>query len=256
MKQNETIIIKETSRLENAANYRSDNHLSNKWYCVQLPLTDYLKAWDLQRRLVQARKYGSINQDILLLLEHPSVFTVGRNGGRENLRVSEAFLERIGTPLIQVERGGSITYHGPGQLIGYPIIDLNRFRLRVVDFVWKLEEVMIRAASTWGITAERNSKNRGIWVGNNKLGSIGVAVRRGVSFHGFALNINVSLEPFCWIHPCGLNSIGMTSFEKELSRPVSVPQVLETVKGCVEQVFNVRLISPQAPNITLILNDN
>ena len=209
------------------------NQQRNEWYCVELPLTAYETVWQLQTDLVHARKQRTLDKDIVMILEHPSVFTLGRSGGKENLRVSEAFLKKTGTQLVHVERGGSITYHGPGQLIGYPIIDLTHFKLKVVDYVWTLEEVLIRTAAQWGITAVRDSRNRGIWVANNKLGSIGVAVRRGVSFHGFALNVCVSLEPFCWIHPCGLKDIGMTSFEKELYRPISVQQARKTVKACM-----------------------
>ena len=227
-----------------------------EWYCLKLPLTAYETVWQLQTSLVLARKERRIDKDMVILLEHPSVFTLGRNGGRENLRVSESFLKKTGTQVVQVERGGSITYHGPGQLIGYPIIDLTAFRLKVVDYVGALEEMMIQAASQWKITAERDSRNRGIWVGDNKLGSIGVAVRRGVSFHGFALNVCVSLEPFCWIHPCGLQGIGMTSFEKELSRPVSVQEVKGTVKQCMEDVFNITFIPIGMNQVEDILNES
>jgi lipoate-protein ligase B len=214
-----------------------------QWYCVELPLMDYSAVWHLQTGLVEARKKRIIEHDIVLLLEHPAVFTLGRSGGKENLKVSESFLKRSGTQMVHVERGGSITYHGPGQLVGYPIVDLNRFRLKVVDYVESLEEVMIRTAAKWGIIAERNPTNRGVWVGGNKLGSIGVAVRRGISFHGFALNVSVALEPFCWINPCGLKNIGMTSFEKELTHPVSIRHVRQTVKRSMQNVFDVKFVS-------------
>ena len=213
------------------------------WYCVELPLMDYTDAWHLQTDLVQARKKRIVDHDIVLLLEHPSVFTLGRSGGKENLKVSESFLKKTGTRMVHVERGGNITYHGPGQLVGYPIVDLNRFRLKVVDYVELLEEVMIRTAAKWGIIAERNAINRGVWVGGNKLGSIGVAVRRGISFHGFALNVSIALEPFCWIDPCGLKDIGMTSFEKELAHPVSIRHVRETAKRYLQDVFKVKFVS-------------
>ena len=203
---------------------------------------EYTKAWDLQNNLVGARKDGVIDKDIVLLLEHPPVFTLGRRGGLENLTVSEDFLNKAGIQVIHVERGGDITFHGPGQIVMYPIIDLRAARLGVIDYVGLLEEVMIRTVSDWGIEAERNPINRGVWVGNNKLGSIGIAIRRGISFHGMALNVNLFLEPFGWINPCGLQNIGMTSMERELSRKLSMDKVREAIKRYVESIFSVELV--------------
>ena len=157
--------------------------------------------------------------------------------------VSGAFLEESGISVVQVERGGDVTFHGPGQLVVYPIVNLKEARLSVVDYVTALEEIMIRTAGDWGIMAERNSMNRGIWVGNNKLGSVGIAIRRGVSFHGFAFNVNLSLKHFNWINPCGLQGIGMTSMERELSRSVPMDQVHEAVKCHIEAVFGVELVN-------------
>jgi lipoate-protein ligase B len=214
----------------------------NQWLLVELPATEYTEAWDLQNRLVGARKDGIIDRDIVLLLEHPSVFTLGRRGGLKNLTVPEDFLEKAGIPVIHVERGGDITFHGPGQIVMYPIMDMGAARLGVTDYVELLEEVMIRTASDWGIEAGRNPLNRGVWVGNNKLGSIGIAIRRGISFHGMAFNVNLSLEPFGWINPCGLQNIGMTSMERELSRKLSMDEVREAVKRHVEKIFSVELV--------------
>ncbi len=177
------------------------------WLCVELPVTDYREAWDLQTGLVAARNSGVLASDVLLLLEHAPVFTLGRRGGLENLTVSEEFLKEAGVPVVHVERGGNITYHGPGQLVGYPILDLHASGLTVSDYVERLEEIMIRTAAHWGVAAGRNPINRGVWVGNSKLGSIGVAIRHGISFHGFAFNVSLSLEPFGWINPCGLRGI-------------------------------------------------
>jgi len=213
-----------------------------RWLCIELPAIEYREAWNLQSNLVAARKDKIIDTDIILLLEHPPVFTLGRRGGLKNLTVSPDFLEKAGIPVIHVERGGNITFHGPGQLVVYPIIDLRLVRMRVIDYVQSLEEVMIRAAADWGIKAERNPINRGVWVDNNKLGSIGIAIRRGICFHGIAFNVNLSLKPFGWINPCGLQDIGITSMEKELSRKVSMNQVRETVKSHIEAVFGVELI--------------
>ena len=212
----------------------------NKWLCVDLPVIEYREAWDLQHKLVSARNDQILHNNIVLFLEHFPVFTLGRRGGLDNLTVSEDFLEKIGISVIHVERGGDITYHGPGQLVMYPIIDLRESGLRVLDFVTALEEIMIRAAKDWSVVAERNPMNRGVWIKNKKLGSIGITIRRGVSFHGIAFNINVALEPFDWINPCGLRGIRMTSMERELSHPLSMHDMRAAVKRHMETVFGMK----------------
>lgn len=211
------------------------------WLCLDLGLLDYGKAWRLQEQLVAARQSHALERDVFLLLEHPSVFTLGRKGGRENLTVSESFLEESGIPVFHVERGGNITFHGPGQLVGYGIVHLPSAGLLVVDYVTRLEEVMIRTAARWGVPAARNPLNRGVWVGSSKLGNVGIAVRRGVSFHGFAFNANVSLEPFGWIHPCGLKGVGVTSLAHEVGCPVPLPEVRHALRQSIEDVFQVKL---------------
>jgi lipoate-protein ligase B len=210
------------------------------WLCLDLATIDYQEAWKLQSNLVDARRNKAIDSDIVLFLEHPPVFTLGRRGGLENLMVSRELLDKSGITIIQVERGGNITYHGPGQLVVYPIIKLERARLRVLEYVEGLEEIMIRTALDWGVGAQRNPVNRGVWVGNNKLGSIGIAVRRGISFHGLALNVNLSLEPFGWINPCGLQNYGMTSLQQEISSEVSMECVRKVVKLNFESVFGIQ----------------
>ncbi len=210
-----------------------------RWLSINLPLIEYREAWDLQHKLVKARKDRIIHRDLVLILEHPPVFTLGRRGGLSNLTVSEGFLQKAGISVVQVERGGDITYHGPGQLVVYPIIDLQKAKLKVLDYVDRLEEVMIRSAGEWGIVAERNPMNRGVWVDNKKLGSIGITIRNGVSFHGMAFNINVELAPFDWINPCGLQGIGVTSIEREAAYRVPMSEAREVVRFHMEGVFEV-----------------
>ncbi|MGD9105971.1 MAG: lipoyl(octanoyl) transferase LipB [Desulfobacterales bacterium] len=225
----------------------------SKWLCIELPVTDYKEAWQLQNNLVAAKYHKTLNENVVLLLEHPPVFTIGRRGGLNNLSVSEKFLEKAVIPVIQVERGGNITFHGPGQLVVYPIINLQAAELSVVHYVENLEEVMIRTAADWGVIALRNSLNRGVWVGDKKLGSIGIAIRRGICFHGMALNVNTLLEPFQWITPCGLKNTGITSMERELSGDISMKQVRERVKHHLEAVFDVALMMTRLE--TLKIND-
>jgi lipoate-protein ligase B len=210
-------------------------------YGVALPQIDYRAAWGLQAGLVAARREGRLERDLFIFLEHPPVFTLGRRGGRENLVVPEALLEKSGIPVVQVERGGNITYHGPGQLVVYPIIDLQAANLGVTEYVGALETVMIRLAADFGVSAQRDKRNRGVWVGNNKLGSIGIAVRRGVSFHGLAFNANLALAPFGWINPCGLKDVGMTTLACERGAPVSMAAVRQAAWRQIEAVFGVLL---------------
>ena len=211
------------------------------WFAARLGQIAYPDAWDLQLRLVEARQANRLKRDTVLLLEHPPVFTLGKRGGRESLLVPEETLAHRGIPILQVERGGNITYHGPGQLVLYPIVHLPGLGLGVVDLVDRLEEVMIRTSAGFGVAAERNPLNRGVWVGLKKIGAIGIAVRRGVSFHGMALNVDPDLTPFSWIQPCGLQGVGVTSLKAEAGGRVSMPDARRDVARHFEAVFGVRL---------------
>ena len=210
-------------------------------YAVDLGMKDYNEAWKLQSDIVSARVNGIIDTDIILFLEHPTVFTLGRRGGLDHLLVSEEFLKTSGIPIVHVERGGNITFHGPGQLVAYPIVNLKARNIGVVDFVDALEDVMLGTVRTWGIAAERSPANRGIWVGNNKMGSIGLAIRKGISFHGLALNVNIDLTPFTWIQPCGLQGVCMTSMKQELGGELSMDEVCAALKKQFESVLDLNL---------------
>ena len=213
------------------------------WLSIDFDRIGYREAWELQGNLIKARKARILQNDIVLFLEHPAVFTLGRRGGRECLLVSEEFLEKAGVQVIQVERGGNITFHGPGQLVAYPIVDIQTAGIKVVDFVSGLEEVMLRTAENWGIAAERNPANRGIWVGPHKMGSIGIAVRRGISFHGLALNVHTDLTPFSWIQPCGLKDVGMTTMQQQTAHKLSMQPVRTVLKKQFERVFGIKFVA-------------
>ena len=213
----------------------------SKWYLVDLGLRDYREAWALQRRLVEARKDGALQMDVVLFVEHPAVFTLGRRGGLGNLKVNQSFLADRSIDLVHVERGGDITYHGPGQLVLYPIVNLRSMGMGVLPFVEGLEEIMIRTVAKWGIQGERNAMNRGAWVDGKKIGSIGIAVRRSVSFHGLALNVNIDLEPFSWVNPCGLHDVAVTSMEQQLRKALPMEEVKKAVHRCMEAVFVISL---------------
>jgi lipoyl(octanoyl) transferase len=213
----------------------------NSWWIVDLSQIAYGPALDLQHQVLSAVQSKSIDNGVVLMLEHAPVFTMGRRGGYENLCVTDEVLTRAGIDLVTTERGGDITYHAPGQLIAYPIIDLRKTRLGVVDFVTALEEVMIRTAADFGVETERNDLNRGVWMGSKKIGSIGIAVRRGVSFHGLALNVNTDLTPFSWINPCGLSGVGVTSFQNELKKSIDMVEARNVLAKYIAEVFNIEL---------------
>lgn len=220
------------------------------WYVIDMGTAAYMEVLNLQRTLVETIRRGSCS-GVVLMVEHPPVFTLGQRGGLENLRVSPAFLDSSGIPVIQVERGGNITYHGPGQLVVYPVIDLKMAGISVAGYVEALEEVMIRTVADWNIAANRNSLGRGVWAGNAKLGSIGIRVRRTVAFHGMALNVSISMTPFEWINPCGIEGIRMTSMVQETaSKEISMAAVRQAVVKHIEAVFGTTMtIVRDAANI-------
>ncbi len=204
----------------------------------RLGLCEYQTAHDLQTRLVAERVAGE-RGDLFLLTEHPGVFTLGRRGGLDNLRVSQESLAGAGIPLLHVERGGDVTYHGPGQLILYPIIQLRQAGLSVSDYVYRLEELMLRLSRDCGIEAERDDCNHGIWRAGRKLGSVGIAIRHGVAFHGLALNVSISLTPFSWINPCGLTGVRMTSLSRECGVELGLDRAAQHILQHLEDIFLV-----------------
>ncbi len=204
----------------------------------RLGTIDYQAALDLQKQLVEERKKGLI-PDQLLLLEHPHVITLGarnHNASSNVLETPEA-LARRGVAVFETGRGGDVTYHGPGQLVGYPIIELPKERRDVHRYVRDLEEVLIQAVSDFGITAARIPGLTGIWCGNEKLAAIGVRISRLVTSHGFALNVSTDLSHFGLIVPCGIADKGVTSMERLLGRPVPMAEVAEAVTRRFTGVF-------------------
>jgi lipoyl(octanoyl) transferase len=179
----------------------------------------YLVAWDLQRELVERRKAREI-EDTILFLEHPPVITLGRNAREEHLLTPSVTLQELGIDLVESDRGGDVTFHGPGQLVGYPILDLSLIRKDVVWYVRTLEEAIIRTAREFGLPAERRSGLTGVWVNGAKVAAIGVHLSRWVTSHGFALNLETDLRFFRHIVPCGIAGAPITSLRECLGRPV------------------------------------
>jgi lipoate-protein ligase B len=206
---------------------------------IELGLVDYKKAWDLQLDLWAKRVEGQV-PDLLLFLEHPHVLTLGRRGNRTHLLASSETLRKLNIPIFHIERGGDVTYHGPGQLVVYPILDLKEYGWKLVRYVEQLEEVIIRTLSDFGIAGKRDSLNRGVWVDGQKVASVGVAVKRWVSFHGLALNYETDLAYFDLINPCGLEGVRMTSMSNTLATNVSRDRLYQRVHFHFEQVFERR----------------
>jgi len=220
---------------------------------VQLGRVDYSTALKLQQTMVDLRKAGKIG-DALLLLEHPPVITLGRNAKRANVLVSEDQLSQSGVELFECDRGGDVTYHGPGQLVGYPIFDLRGFtpRIGAVDFVRKLEEVLIRTCADFGIATHRVHGMTGVWTLRNeaKIAALGVHISRGVTSHGFALNVSTDLDHFKFIVPCGIGDMPVTSMDRALGEaypgiavtPLTLEEVSQSVARNFGRVFDRQIV--------------
>ena len=201
----------------------------------------YADALDVQANLVADRQAGRI-ADTLLLLDHDPVFTLGRNARKENVLLSQETLRAKGFALFETGRGGDVTYHGPGQIVGYPIVELPPGRRDVHRYVRDLEEVMIRTCADHGVVATRIAGLTGAWVGEEKVGAIGVRIARWVTSHGFALNVSLDLAPFDLIVPCGIRGRGVTSLERLLGRPVAVHELMTRLAAHFAAVFEGEVV--------------
>ncbi|MFQ5931819.1 MAG: lipoyl(octanoyl) transferase LipB [Nitrospiraceae bacterium] len=202
---------------------------------------DYQAAWELQRKLVQER-IANRRPDTLILLEHGPVFTIGRSGKDFHWGGDERVLRGLGYPVYRVERGGSVTFHGPGQIVGYPILRLNQFCAGPKAYMRLLEEVVIRTLADWGIAGRRIEKLPGVWVGSGpveKIAAMGVRIIEGATMHGFALNVSVDLTPFSRILPCGIPSCRVTSMAARLGRPVDHSAVRDRLARVFAEVFGL-----------------
>jgi lipoyl(octanoyl) transferase len=216
----------------------------NDCWTVDLGLIGYADAYALQKRIVTARKAGAI-EDVLLFCENPHVITQGRNGKREHLLANERVLQQKNVEYFETSRGGDVTYHGPGQIVGYPLLNLGAIKRDVVWYVRMLEEVMIRATADFGPSAYRVPGKTGIWVQagatEEKLGAIGVHISRWVTSHGFAYNVSTDLRYFDLIVPCGIADRKATSLEKILNRAVASTDVREALLCHFTAVFGFRM---------------
>jgi lipoyl(octanoyl) transferase len=209
-------------------------------WTVPLGRVAYEEALELQRHIARDRISGALPQDVLLLVEHPPVVTLGRASKGKTLIASPEYLRSKGVELFEVERGGDVTFHGPGQLVGYPIVDLKRHRLDLHWYLRKIEEALINTLADYDIVAERNPAFTGVWTKGKKIASIGVHARDWVTWHGFALNVTTDLSYFDLMVPCGIDGVVMTSIARELGTDdVSMQDVIERTSAKFATAFDL-----------------
>jgi lipoate-protein ligase B len=207
---------------------------------LELGLLPYQQGWHLQHDLVSARKEARI-EDVLVLLEHTPVITLGRAADPTHVVASSDSLDNAGISIHRVERGGDVTYHGPGQLVGYPILLLASYGLGPAGYMHALEEVLIQSLGEFGLPSQRRDRFVGVWVSGRKIAALGARIDGGVTYHGFALNVDPNLDHYKWIVPCGLEGADVTSMRRELGTGVPMRDVLASVCRQFEIVFGVRL---------------
>lgn len=218
---------------------------------LNLGFNEYGKTIGLQKKLMELRQKGSI-QDLLILVEHNHVYTLGRSGKESNLLLHKESLEKKGIEFWEIERGGDITYHGPGQIVGYPIFDLNNIKKDVHHFLRNIEEVLIRILREYDIDGERIKGKTGVWVSGEKIASIGVKISRWVTWHGFALNVNTDLSYFDDIILCGLKDTRPTSMERLLGKELDMDEINKKIVNYFAVVFDYSTIKKQEPQNLII----
>ena len=207
-----------------------------------LGFIDYKKTWDLQKDIVSNRLKGEV-EDVLLLLEHPNTYTLGKTADRFNLKSSEEYLKENHISVYDIDRGGDITYHGPGQVVGYPIIDLNNWYKDTHKYLRALEEVIIKTCTEYNLFCERNPKYTGVWINDRKIAAIGIKVSRWITMHGFAFNVNTDLNLFNGIIPCGIQDKSVTSLAEELNTEVDIQEVKEKLLNNFKEIFGYTNVS-------------
>jgi lipoyl(octanoyl) transferase len=207
---------------------------------VDLGRKDLEECWTHQHRMHWAIR-DEVIPDCLFLVEHFHVVTIGKMGKKENIPIKETFLRERGIPFIVIDREEEIIYHGPGQLVGYPIFTLEREGIGIIDFLWGLEEVMIRILKDYGIMGKRNEKNRGVWFGKDKVGFVEIADRSGVNLHSFTLNVNPDLSFFELVQPYSLNKVRVTSMNAILGNGITLEEVKERAIVHFQEVFSISM---------------
>ena len=215
-------------------------------YC-DLGLIDYKEAWNIQKSIHQLRVENKID-DILFLLEHPHTYTLGKSADKQNLVGDENYLSDNKISVYDIDRGGDITYHGPGQIVGYPIINLTNWKQDTHKYLRAIEEVIIQSCSEYGLNGGRVEKYTGVWINDRKICAIGIKVSRWITMHGFAFNINTDLELFNGIIPCGITDKDVTSLNRELKTEIPLNDVKEKIIHHFNNIFNYDLIKFKSKN--------
>ncbi len=221
-------------------------------WVVRLGTMSYAEALETQRAAARARITGEISEDLLLLVEHPPVVTLGRSAKDAHLLASPALLAARGVEVFEVERGGDVTFHGPGQLVGYPIVDLKRHKRDLHWYLRQVEEALIVGLAGYGIAGERNQGYTGVWTKGRKIASIGVHARDWVTWHGFALNVSTDLGFFDLIVPCGISGVTMTSIERETGSPTAMGGVEHAVAEGFGRVFGLAVEGRDVETVTAL----
>ena len=219
---------------------------------VDLGRQSYAGVLALQREVARGRIAGVVDEDVLLLVEHEPVITLGRSSKAAHLLAAPEYLRQRGVDLFEVERGGDVTFHGPGQLVGYPILDLKRHRKDLHWYLRQVEQFLIDALATYHLEAGRSPGYTGVWIEDRKIASIGVHARDWVTWHGFALNVTTDLSFFDLIVPCGIQAVQMTSLARELTGPVSFREVTGRVVAAAASLFDLAAL-PTSPDDLLSL---
>ena len=226
----------------------------NSLLVVDLARRSYGGVLALQRELAKARIAGIVDEDLLLLVEHEPVITLGRSSKAAHLLAAPDYLRERGVEVFEVERGGDVTFHGPGQLVGYPIIDLKRHRKDLHWYLRQVEQFLIDALATYGLAAGRNAPYTGVWIDNRKVASIGVHARDWVTWHGFALNVTTQLSYFDFIVPCGIQAVQMTSIARELPNdPPGFGDVADRVSAAAASLFGLVAVPTVADDLLSIV---
>jgi lipoate-protein ligase B len=216
--------------MENQSTYR-------KLLVCDLGKIKYQHAWDIQKKYFELRTLGKLN-DILFICEHPHTYTLGKVAEKTNLLFDQKVLDEKGIEVFEIDRGGDITYHGPGQIVGYAILNLSEWKQDTHLYLRALEEVLINTCSNYGIASTRNNKYTGVWIDNRKICAIGIKVSRWITMHGFAFNVNSDLNMFSGIIPCGITGKEVTSLSNELQKEINISEVKQNVVLNFEKVFS------------------
>jgi len=215
-------------------------------YC-DLDFIDYKEAWDLQKEVHDSRSENKIN-DVLFLLEHQHTYTLGKAADRKNLVGSEDFLAKNKISVYDIDRGGDITYHGPGQIVGYPIIDLKNWKQDSHKYLRALEEVIIKTCVEYGLNATRNPAYTGVWIEDRKIAAIGIKISRWITMHGFAFNVSTDLSLFNGIIPCGITDKAVTSVEKEIGKNIKLSEVKLRLLENFKSIFEYEIVAAVSKN--------